>query len=427
MKWDFSKAILLLLSACALLWGEKKELIDKVVAKVDGEVITLSDLNEVFNLYRSQISPQEMSDEELRKQVLDELINKKLLYLEAKSDTTIQVTDEEVNQALEQQLQDIEATLGKERFEEELRAQGLTRDDLKKQYAELVRENLYVSKYVDKYVRPKIKVTPKEIKEFYEEKKDSIPERPEMVRLSHVLIMITASPEKVKEAEERAWALYRKIKKENNFETFARQYSDDRESADLGGDIGYVDKSALQGEMRDKVFALEPGDISEPLRSVLGFHIFKCEEKRGNTMHLRHILIAVKPTHEDTVRALEKADKVMKEFRSGVSFEKLVEKYSDDTATKDLGGDLGWVPLQSLPIEVQNAVKEMKVGDVRGPLLAGVGFHIIKLTDRKGGGKPSFEEVSADIQQILYQRKLEEELNKVLERLKKKFYIEKRL
>jgi len=186
-----------------------------------------------------------------------------------------------------------------------------------------------------------------------------------------------------------------------------------------------VDKSAFSGELRDRVFALEPGDISEPIKSEYGYHIFKCSEKRGNTMRLSHILIAVRPTPEDTARALNRAKKVMEELKKGADYDALVQKYSDDTATRDLGGDLGWMPLDALPPEIVNAVNEMKPGDVRGPILAGLGYHIIKLLDIKKGGKPSFEEISSDIQNILYQRKLDERLKKLIKRLKKKYYVKK--
>ncbi|RKZ03163.1 MAG: hypothetical protein DRQ04_02805, partial [Candidatus Hydrothermota bacterium] len=175
---------LLLFILLPFLWAQEGQLIDKVAAKVDGETIALSEVEEAYNLYRTQVSQKEMSDEELRKYVLDELINRKLLYLVARDDTTITVTDEEVNQALEEQLKSIEESMGKEQFEAELKRQGITRDELKKEYAELVRENLYVNKYIEKYVKPKIKVTPEEIRKFYEENKDSIPSRPDMVRLA---------------------------------------------------------------------------------------------------------------------------------------------------------------------------------------------------------------------------------------------------
>ncbi|HDM90931.1 MAG TPA: hypothetical protein ENG67_06975, partial [candidate division WOR-3 bacterium] len=112
---------LLLFIFLPFLWAQEGQLIDKVAAKVDGETITLSEVEEAYSLYRTQVSQKEMSDEELRKYVLDELINRKLLYLVARDDTTITVTDEEVNQALEEQLKSIEESMGKEQFEAELK------------------------------------------------------------------------------------------------------------------------------------------------------------------------------------------------------------------------------------------------------------------------------------------------------------------
>ena len=170
---------LLLFIFLPLLRAQEGQLIDKVAAKVDGETITLSEVEEAYNLYRTQVSQREMSDEDLRKYVLDELINRKLLYLVARDDTTITVTDEEVNQALDEQLKGIEESMGKEQFEAELRKQGITRDELKKEYKqrrESLPENLRV--YWDQQFWPEFERSVEEYLNNQREKLTKTPSTP---------------------------------------------------------------------------------------------------------------------------------------------------------------------------------------------------------------------------------------------------------
>lgn len=410
--------ILISLLVLFTLLGAQKKIEDKVIAKVDGEVILQSDLDEFIISSKQQLPPG-VSEEELRKQALDFLIKQKILLVEAKRDTTIQISNEEVERQFKERWRTLEQEMGKERLQEELKKAGLTKEDLKKE----LREELLIQHLIEKKIKPKVKVTDKEVIEFYKNYKDSIPEKPTMVRVAHILIKISPSPPRVEEAKKRAQGLYEKLRKGEDFALLASRYSDDEASAQLGGDIGYVRKQDLPPDIRNKVFSLEPGDISRPIRGDYGFHIFKCEEKSGNVIRLRQIFIEIKPTSKDSAEALKRARAIKKKIEGGMSFEDLAQKYSDDPNTRDIGGDLGWLPIGQFPEPLRDTLENMKVGEIKGPIPSPYGFHIVKLIDRREGGKPTFEEVRDQIMQLLYSRKLQEEIDKYVEKAKKRIYI----
>lgn len=403
--------------------AQQKRLVDKVIAKVDGEVILQSDLDQAFAFYRMQFTPN-ISDQELKKKILDELIKEKLLYVEAKKDTTIKVTDEEVEKYLDQQIENKKKQMGEKAFEENLKKEGLTEATLRRKYRKNVREQLYVQKLIEKKIKPLISVSPDEVKKFYETHLDSIPPKPDMVRIAHILIRIKPSPEVVSEAKRKADALYKKLKSGANFEDLASKYSDDLQSAANGGDIGVVKKSDLPENIKKVVVPLEPGEYCQPVQGEYGFHIFKMVEKQNDLFHLRQIFVQFRPTKQDTLRAKQLAEKIYELLKSGkYTFDQLASKYSDDLDTKDLGGDLGWIPVSNLPPKMRAVIDTMKVGEISPPVLTQFGYHIIKLIDRKKGGRPSFEEIQPQLAQILYQRKLQKAIDDYVKKLKKKIYV----
>lgn len=415
-------AIILVFLFGSLAFAQENVVKDKVVARVGDEVITLSEVNEIYELYKPRFP--NVSPEELKERILEQLIENKLLLIEAKNDTTISVSDEEVEQALENRIKILESQYGKENFEKELEKEGLTRESLKEKYRESVREELLLQKYIEKNIRPKIKITPKEIRDFFEAYKDSLKE-PDLVHISHILIAVKPDTTREKEAYNKAMSLYAQLEKGANFEDLAIRYSDDRQTAQQGGELGYVPKVTFPPEVQNQLFSLKAGDISQPIRGDYGYHIFKIEDKKENSIRLKHILVKVIPSEKDWQSAYDKAVKILKALKEGKDFSEMAKKYSDDLQTKELGGDLGWIPMTELDPNMRATIADMKPGDIK-IIKSEFGYHIVKLIDKKMGKTPTFEEVSPQIQNLLENQKIQYELTKLIERLKKKIHIEKK-
>jgi peptidyl-prolyl cis-trans isomerase SurA len=413
-----------LLLLCPALALAQEGFEDKVVAVVGDEVILDSELEASFNFYCAQIDVPPDKQGELRSELLNQMINDKLLLIEARKDTSIAVTDEEVEASVDEYIEGLRQSMGSEEFEAQLFTEGLTLEELKDRFRGKIRDQLYVQLLVDRRIRPKINVTPDEVRSFYNSRRDSIPETPTLVRVSHILRTVKTSEKRWEETRGRAENIYAALEGGGSFESLALRYSDDRLTADIGGELGFVGKDELPDDVATPVFALEPGDYTEPLRGDFGYHIFKCEEKRENASRLKHILVSVRPTKEDSAQARQFVEDLMEQISGGTSFSTLATEYTDDPNSRAFGGDLGWMPIDELPSRMRTAVDSMSKGEIQGPILTEFGYHIFKLDDRSNSSIPTLDEIREDLKQLLYQEKLQQELDELLTRLRGETYIE---
>jgi peptidyl-prolyl cis-trans isomerase SurA len=314
--------------------------------------------------------------------------------------------------------------MGASEFESQLALEGLTLEALKSRFRKRIRDQLYVQMLVDSRIRPKINVTADEVQRFYNARKDSIPETPTLVRLSHILETVKTSDENWNETRSRSQNIHKALGEGQSFESMALRFSDDRLTAEMGGDLGYVKRNELPDDVADVVFRLEPGDVSAPLKGDFGYHIFKCDAKEENSSRLKHILISVRPTPEDSTQTRDHVAGLLKQIQNGASFSTLATEYSDDPNSRAFGGDLGWMPITDLPLSLRSAVEPMNVGELKGPVLSEFGYHILRLDDRNDSSIPSFEEVREDLTQLMYAQKLQEELDELLSRLRNETYVE---
>ncbi len=422
------KTIFLLFLAVLPLLGQQAKKIDDTLAIVGDQPLLRSEFESVYDLYATQYRPDTISDSLMRKQlvtqlkaqVFNDLLTTKLFYVAALKDTNINVTDEQVNEQIQNFIDNIKNSIGQQGFNQLLQQLGTNLENFKKMLRWYIREQLYAQAYIDAHVRSKVQVSPQEIDSLYNAMKDSILLTPEMVRIAHILISVKPSKSEEKATEKTAMAIYKKLKKGADFAQLASNYSDDRQTAQNGGYIGFLSRNNLPDTLADKLFALNPGDISEPIKGELGYNIFKCHSKKDDQIELSYILVKYSTSRADTQRALKKAKKILNAIKNGASFDSLAEKYSDDNATKDLGGDLGWIQLQALPSPLKDSVAVMKPGDIKGPIPSEYGYHIVKFIDRREAQKPTKEQFA----QMVYQQKMNEALQAEYQKLSKEIYID---
>ena len=233
--------ILLIASACigVYLYSNKD-----VVASVDGEKITK---DEVYNLMVSQYGSS----------VVETLINNKVIELEGEKEG-IKVSKKEINAELDEF---IESYGGEETFNSALEASGISLADFKKDI-----ENYLI---VEKILGKDIDITEDEMKEYFEENKESFNEE-EQVKASHILV----------EDEKTAKEVIEKLNAGEDFAELAKEYSTDEGSAEEGGDLGYFEYGDMVEEFSEAAFKLKEGEISEPVKSDYGYHIIKVTGKK---------------------------------------------------------------------------------------------------------------------------------------------------
>jgi len=393
--------------------------VDRIVAVVGNRAFWMSEVDEIALIYGGAIgiTPDKLG--EFRKAVLEELVNMELLYLKVRQDTTIKVSDQEINQALDQQINILMGNLKKEEFEERLKEAGLTVDYLREYYRGFVQRNLYVQKFVEMKVKPNIKVSDEEVMNFYKTYKDSL-KQPDEYKIAIISLIVKPSASEEQEYYQRAKNIYERLKKGEDFSRLAVQMSDDRESAQNGGNLGVIPKNALPTDFINEIEKTPVGGITKPLRGPQGYHIFKVLGKQDDSYLLAHILVKVKPSQKAKNNVMARAKRVANLAKAGQDFSKLARTYSEDPISRENGGDIGWVSEVFLPKNLAESLRNAKVGDIVGPIESpdGLTINIFKVLDKREGKEPTYEEV----RNVVLGRKIDEQLKKLVEDAKKEFY-----
>lgn len=275
LKISLLMAVLILVLGATL----QAEIIDRIVAIVNKEVILMSELNElvepVSGQYSQRFEEPELSQKisQARADILDQLVNDKLIQQEARR-RQIRVRKSEVEQAIERR----RSRYPSEReFEEAVRAQGTTVERLEKKY----KSELMAMKLIDREVRSKVRVRDREIEEYYNEHKEEMKE-PEEIKVRHILIKTTQ--EDTEEARQKSLELARellaKLKEGADFAQLAKEYSQ-CPSAPSGGDLGFFSRGQMVSEFEDAAFRLKVGETSDVVQTGFGYHIIKLEGRKA--------------------------------------------------------------------------------------------------------------------------------------------------
>jgi peptidyl-prolyl cis-trans isomerase SurA len=424
------KTIPLLIWICCLIFdlSSAQQVLDRIVAVVGNEIILESELKLQMSMYLNQTGVQIKSAEEqsrLERELLDQMINSKLLLLAAQKDTTIEVTSKEVEAAVEDQLKKLKSEVSPEAFEAQLKAEGLTESELRKKYREQIKNQMMTERLISSKLS-KVSVSTKEVKDFYQTYKDSIPDQPEAVKLSHILLEIKPSQETLDSLKRKAEEILELVKSGQDFADLASMYSDDP-SGKEGGDLGYFKKGDMIPKFEQVAFSLNPGEVSNVVETEFGYHVIKVEEKKDDRVHARHILILVRPSQEDTLKVLALADSLYHQLLEGTDFGEMAKKFSADEESKKLGGELDWYPIASMIPEFKEWVKNKKIGEISPPIKSQYGIHILKVLDRKEQRKLTLEDDWDTIKDMVRRKKTNELVSKWAEELRQKTYVEIRL
>jgi peptidyl-prolyl cis-trans isomerase SurA len=398
-------------------------LIDRIAAVVDKEIITESELNErvSFLAMQNRIDPNQKG---LRTQVLDGLISEKLVLAQALIDS-IEVTDDEITHALDQQIANFVRQVGSEQRVEQMYGKSISR--IKREYRTEIKNQLLVQK-VRQQREASISVTRREVEDFFLSFRDSLPQVPEEFELSHIYIV--PKPDTAVEAKTRQLmqSILDSIHAGGDFADFAKRYSTDPGSAASGGDLGWEKRGVFVREFEETVFGLKEGDISGIVKTQFGFHIIQLIGRRGESVHARHILMKIDkgPASDsavvDTLRALR--ERVLK----GESCAELASKYSEDEDTKSVGGDLGNLTVDQLQPDFAGQIRDMKAGEIGEPqrtvVGASYGFHIIWMRKRTPPHAINIQDDYKRIEQLALYMKRNKLNAEWLDELKRTIYVD---
>ena len=400
--------------------------VDGVAAVVEDKIVLKSDLNQMVNMLAIQqkIDPNKNPSEYLfmRQSVLNSMVDQKILLELAEKDTTIEVGEKEVDQALDLQVENIIRQAGGKKEAEKMLQQSIK--SFRSEFWFEMKDKIVSEKFQQK-VLSKIKVSRDEVFSFFETYKDSLPLFPMEVKIRHLLITPEASDSAKRETISLLKKITERIIKGESFGELASSFSNDPGSKKKGGDLGWVKRGSLLKNFEETVFTIKTNTISNPIETEVGYHILEVFERKGDRAKVRHILITPKITKIDEKKAFDFAVSLKDSCSSLGLFKLFTKKYSKDPQTSQVGGDLGWINPQTYPIkEISLALPIIKQGECSLPINTTFGFHLLWLEKIKVGGRPNLKDHWPKIEAMSLNNKKMVWYESWIKKEKEKFFIE---
>lgn len=419
------KKILILALLVFIHSAKPQEVLDQIVAIVDNEIILKSELDfqVSFLIAQKRVNP---NDPNLRSQVLNSLIEEKLVYAQALLDS-ITVTEDEISRQIDYQISVLTQQYGsKERIEQ---LYGMPMEKIKRELRDNVKKEILIQKVQDKKFGM-LESTRREVEEFFNRFKDSLGVIPEKVKVSHIFRNPGTSKELKEKYRQIAQSILDSIKAGADFAEMARKYSEDPGSASQGGDLGFVKRGIFYPEFESAAFSLQVSELSGVVESPVGFHIIQLLEKKGESIHTRHILIKIKADEESDLAAIEFLSDVRDSVLRGYgSFASYAKKYSDDEETGPFGGSLGTFYLEQLDDNLLDIVSKLKDNEISFPKRVNTsqssyGYHIVWLEKRIPQHQPDLELDYSDLKKLSDEFKKQKLYAEWMEELKSKIFWE---
>lgn len=407
--------------------GYGQQVLDRIVAIVDDAVILESEIVQGAYLMAMQMqvdinkNPKEF--EKLKKNTMTNLVTQKLLLIQAEKDT-IKADERQVEAYLLQQMQGVVQQLGSEQKVEEYFGASIAK--IRRNYRDEIEKNLRAMQ-VRNLKLATVKIGRREVESFFKSKKDSVGRIQETVDISHILVTPKAGAAAKAEALTKIKAVQERLSKGEDFAELAKEVSQDPGSAPAGGDLGFTARGEMERPFEEAAFALNSGQLSEVVETRYGLHIIKMEERRGEKIHCRHILISFKASREDELAAADTIRAIDKLLKAGGNFEALVEKYSEDVSSSPQKGHLGVFETDQLRERAKEfvfAIKGVSEGGYSEPVRTQYGFHIIRLNKREPARELNLEKDFDRIQRMALEHKKQKTFETWIAEIKENVFVD---
>ncbi len=405
-----------LLSFTALI--NAQEPLDGIAAIIGDEIILNSEITAYTAMRLSSLGSDSANSEKMKKQFIQEMIDGKVLLAHAKKDSTISLSDNEVEAALNNHINSLlrQNNLTIDALETELkRQQGISLSKFKAELRKAIKEQLLKQKVQQNYLYS-LKVNRKDVEAFFKEYKDSLPQVGESLLLKKLSLTISPGDSIRQAAYEKIVSIKQKLINGEDFSEVAKKYSESPDAAE-GGNLGFISKGSLSElSFEEKAFSLQPGQISEPFQTRLGFHILNVIERRDQKVNIRQIFVKVAPPEDVIKKVYDRLDSIRNNCKSSADFSTLVSKISEDPVSRNNKGKIGWLSLLEMPANLRDAVDTLKPGMISKAISDENTVSIYYVEDRVQNRSLSLENdyalLSEKAKDILAQKKLIDLVNK---------------
>ncbi len=405
-------AILLALLAASPLHAQR---LDGIAAVVNSEIVLESEVEEQLGLFLAQtrLRPDSALQDTLRRQVLEQIIDDKLVVAEARRQK-IAVSEADIKRQLDLAIQQKKEEIGGEAaFAEQLRAENLTEAKLRDKYRAEIERVVLRNRLLERLF-PRKPLPAAEAEAYFKAHPQKFPKFPAELRLA--VIQIPPMPDSADDARGKAAALAarKRILAGEKFAKVAAEVSQDPSSNKSGGDLGFFAEGTMDPSIESAAFTLPIGRLSDPVRTPYGWHILEVldrdtlktvagrdsvgpDGKPQLEVHARHILVRVPVNDDDIERARKLAERVRGEAAKGMDFATLVRRYSKYAGPQSPDGDLGFMSVARLQPEIRAGLDTLEIGEVSPVLTNPLGFNIFKLLDRHPERPYVLEEIRAEL------------------------------
>ncbi|PBJ82783.1 molecular chaperone SurA [Lysobacteraceae bacterium NML93-0399] len=422
------KTLIHSLAAAALLFAatahaQDLQPLDRIAAVVDEDVILASELDRAvanirgqYATRQDQLPPQEI----LERQVLERLISMRLQTANA-ARTGVRVSDQEVDQAIAAIAQQNNFTM--DQLRQQLAGDGMAFDDFRAS----LREELMIQRMRQRFAQTRISVSDAEVDAALSAQATGA-----QYRLAHILVALPegATPEQIQTGQQKIDGIKSLLdRNEMEFSAAAVRYSDSPNALE-GGDLGWRRSDEIPAAFANAVTDLQPGQVLGPIRGPSGFQLLQLVDRRDAAQtadagsvteyQARHILIRSQPGDDAAAKA--RADSLRARLVGGADFAEVARESSEDNATKDSGGDLGWFTQDEFGPDFGGQVAAIGDGDISEPFRTQAGWHIVqRQATRQSAGNDSNRRAQA--REAIGQRKLEDEWDRYVRELRGEAYV----
>lgn len=402
--------------------------VDRVVAVVNEEAITLHELRARLLAMERQLRSQgtQMPPRDaVERQVLERMIMDRV-QLQFARETGVRVADGELDGALRRIAENNRLALPD--FRAALEQDGISWN----KFREEIRDEMTISRLREREVEGRIVISEGEIDNFLAGPQTAL-DAEVTVNLAHIVVRVPeqADPGQLMRISARAQQALQQLRKGENFAKVAASFSDAPDGLS-GGAMGARPLDRLPALYADAVKALQPGEVSEILRSPAGFHIVKLIDKSGGPAvgkairqtHARHILIKVNEVVSEA-EARRKLVAIKERLDNGTDFAEQARLNSNDLSAAK-GGDLGWLYQGDTVPEFERAMDALKPGEISQPVQSPFGWHLIQVFERRTD-EASPERQRLFARQALRDRKADEAYEDWLRQMRDRAYVEYRL
>ncbi|MFO7603737.1 MAG: peptidylprolyl isomerase [Gammaproteobacteria bacterium] len=402
--------------------------LDRIVAVVNEDVITLSELDTYLDTVKKQLAQRNTQlppDDVLQRQVLERMIQERL-QLQLAQRQGIRVDDETINNVIANIARQNRLDLNQ--FRELLTREGFDFSAFRSN----IQNEIIIARLQKKLVESQINVTEQEV-DTYLARQKSAGNTNEHYHLGHILIALpeAASPEQIEQVRARATDVLNKLRSVADFAQTAAAVSAGQEAL-KGGDLGWLEAGQVPTIFEEALETLAINQVSDLIRSPSGFHIIKLLDKKTTEQkHIvqqtlaRHILITTNEVVSDA-DARQRLQRLRERLLAGEDFATLSQANSDDKAAAANGGSLGWVNPGVMVPEFQEVMDTLAPGELSQPFQSRFGWHLVQVMSRRQHDDTE-QYTRTRARQSLGERKLSEATQNWLRRLRDESYVEYRL